>query len=339
MSFFSKLFKVVKKVAPVAIGYAVGGPAGAAIGGGLGSAARGGNIGQIIQGAATGYGAGSLLGAGTAGLAAAKGVSNLPSMGAGIVPDSAALTGLKAAGGQIFPTATNALSGNFGGTSNILGGLVSGSGGSILGGNPLLSLANLGGSIYSAQAGTKAAQTAANQQAAAADKAIAAQERALTQVRGDLQPFREAGVATAPALTTLVNDPTAQLNFIQNNPFYQSLAKDAKDKLFANQAARGKVGSGGTAEALQNSLLLLGNDLLNQDIQRKQNLTALGANAAAQTGTATQNTAQNVGGYLTDAGTARSAGTMGAFNAQTGAINNALGGLTSLYAIDKGLRV
>ena len=68
MSFFSKLFKVVKKVAPVAIGYAVGGPAGAAIGGGLGSAARGGNIGQIIQGAATGYGAGSLLGAGTAGL-------------------------------------------------------------------------------------------------------------------------------------------------------------------------------------------------------------------------------------------------------------------------------
>lgn len=110
MSFFGKLFKVAKKVAPVAIGYALTGtPIGAAVGGAAGSALRGGNISQIIQGAAAGYGAGATLGAGTAALGAS---------GANLAPGAAGpITGGISGAGQVFG---NAITGGIG--SDVLGG-------------------------------------------------------------------------------------------------------------------------------------------------------------------------------------------------------------------------
>jgi len=119
--FFKRVFSAAKKIIPVAIGYTVGGPAGAAIGGALGSAARGGNIGQIIQGAGAGYGAGSLLGAGSAALGAsganlAKGAAGpVTSFGGALqVGSNALLSG----GSNIFKAAQG-----LSGLSNIAGGL------------------------------------------------------------------------------------------------------------------------------------------------------------------------------------------------------------------------
>jgi hypothetical protein len=256
-------------------------------------------------------------------------------------------------GSQLIPGITNFLGGassvpgeaaGAAGASGAASGASSGGGfgsiiGSLSGGNPLLSLANIGTSIYSANAGADAAKKAASQQAQSDANALAAQQNALTQIRGDLQPFRDAGASAVNGLTQLVNDPNAQAAYIQSNPFYAAIADDTKNKLFANAAAQGKVGSGGTAAALQNSLLMLGQNLINQDITQKQNLAALGSNAAAGTGTLTQDATKNSTGLITDQGNSNAAGTIGANNATTGAINNGIGTATSLYGIQNGLKL
>lgn len=328
MGFFKKVLGVAAKVAPVAIGFALGGPVGAAAGGAIGSAARGGDLTQIAQGAAYGYGAGSVASAGANALAASG--SNLAPGAAG--PVTSGIGGsASVVGNSLVPGASSLLS--TGSPSALISGAAS---------NPLSLLlqgANLAGNIYGANQGVKAATNAAELQSESVDKALAAQKEATTQIRNDLGPYRAIGTEAAPKLTAMVNDPQAKLNFIQNNPFYAALAEDAKNKLFANQAARGKLGSGGTAEALQNSLLLLGDQLVNNNISQNQNLVNLGENAAAGTGQITQGGTNNITNLLTDQGNAQAAGVIGGYNAKTGAINNALGTATSLYGIDKGIRI
>ncbi len=183
--------------------------------------------------------------------------------------------------------------------------------------------AAVGGGITKANAARSAAkkQVQGGREAiasaeAAKEEALATNATALEQSRADLQPYADAGKTALPtlqsnlaSLNTLVNDPNAQNDFIQNNPFFNSLAAKAKNDLFANQAARGKVGSGGTAEALQNSLVLLGSDLLNRDIAQKtgvntqyQNLVDNGQNAATNQAGYTQNTARSDVGTITGTG-------------------------------------
>jgi len=234
----------------------------------------------------------------------------------------AALGGLTSFAGGAGGSILGSTGGFAGGT--LVGTASGSSAGGLLGNaSKLLQVANLGASIYGGITESRAAEKAAKQQSNAARNAINQQ----TQL---LKPYIDSGNQTIGGLTQLVNDPTAQRDFIQSNPFYQSLAEDAKDKLFANAAARGKVGSGGTAEALQNSLLLLGNDLLQQDIGNKQALANNGQTAATNLGNSTSN-------LLTQQGNAQAAGTIGSSNAITGAINNGLAGATELYKIGQGV--
>ena len=191
---------------------------------------------------------------------------------------------------------------------------------------------------YTGSRQASAARDAGDVQAQAAREGIEFQREALETTRADLQPFREAGEAQLSGLgkdvsnlSSLTNDPNRQKSFIENNPFFKLLADDAQSRLFANQAARGKVGSGETAKALQNSLMLLGQDLLNQDVQRKNialnqrfNLTALGENAAARQGTATTNAANSISELTAQGANATAAGIVGAANAKTAGINSGL---------------
>ncbi len=130
------------------------------------------------------------------------------------------------------------------------------------------------------------------EQAAAAiqkglDTATETIETGVDTARSDLQPFTDAGTTGLDSvqrnlseIETLITDPTAQNEFVTNNPFFTALADDAQRRIFNNQASRGKVGSGGTAEALQNSLLLLGPDLVNQNISQRSNLAGQNFNLA-----------------------------------------------------------
>jgi hypothetical protein len=202
-----------------------------------------------------------------------------------------------------------------------------------------------------------AAKGAAGAQLAATQAAIAGQERMLDKqldfskesrevARADLQPFRTAGADNITGLVDLVTNPTKQLEFVTNNPFFTTLAEKAKTDVMGNMAAKGKVGSGGTAEALQNSLLLLGNDLLNQNVNQRQNIVTMGQNAAAGQASSTmqtagmansamQNAGSNIADLTTQGGNAVASGMMGAANARAQGAQNALGiGATILSLSD-----
>jgi len=140
----------------------------------------------------------------------------------------------------------------------------------------------------------RAATAAADNQVAAIDEArddLTGTQRFLsntnrgintieTRARKDFSRFRKVGESGLGQLRELTTNPGARRDFIQNDPFFGALADDAQQRIFGNQAARGKVGSGGTAAALQNSLLLLGNDLVGEQIGRLSGLAGVGLDAA-----------------------------------------------------------
>ena len=82
-SFFKKVGAFLKKAAPIigqVVGYAYGGPTGAAIGGGIGGAVKEGDMGGAIKGAAQGYVGGNI--AQGAGITGGGGISSLWGQGA-----------------------------------------------------------------------------------------------------------------------------------------------------------------------------------------------------------------------------------------------------------------
>lgn len=181
--------------------------------------------------------------------------------------------------------------------------------------------------------GADAARKAAGAQSAAIGQAINKQDKALTDIKSLQQPYIDIGTNNLGGLESLVTDPKAQLDYVQNNPFFNALAGQAKNTLFNNAAARGKLGSGGTAEALQNSLLLLGNDLVDNGINRYQGLANIGQNAVNSTSGYIANNANQISNLLTGSGDAQAAGIIGARNAQVGAMNTAISGAGALLAL------
>jgi len=184
--------------------------------------------------------------------------------------------------------------------------------------------------------GSSAAGDAADAQVAAAEKSIEFQKESRDIARKDLAPFLKVGTTDLGQLGQLVTDPEAQRKSITESPFYGALADDAQRRIFQNAAARGKVGSGGTAEALQKSLLLLGNDLLSSDINRRQNLASLGANAATGQANITQQTGRTISDLYTQQGNAQAAGIIGdAQSANTGFGNLLSAGMTAFQLSDE----
>lgn len=193
--------------------------------------------------------------------------------------------------------------------------------------------AAIGGSILSARSNRRASRRASNAQIEAAEIAADVNREALEDTRlardeaaARLRPFEEFGTSFIPRAQRLFDDPSSA---ILNNPLFTSLADDAERRLFANQAARGKLGSGGTAEALQNALLRTGQGLISQERADVLNAIGLGQNAAARTGANaissaanSANIASNIGNLQTQIGNARAAGQIGQANALTGGLNN-----------------
>lgn len=147
--------------------------------------------------------------------------------------------------------------------------------------------------------GKDAAEDAAAAQRAATDAAVGFQEAALKKTREDLQPFREAGanalndlsssiqglpsssnISTA-AIDAFVNNggregldaniqqlatPEGQAQFLKDDPLFAAISEDTNRRLNAQAAAAGKLHSGGTADALQKSLYMLGQDRINNQM-------------------------------------------------------------------------
>lgn len=112
------------------------------------------------------------------------------------------------------------------------------------------------------------------------------------QERLDFDPLANPLLASASE-KTMAFDPMANIEGALQNPLLKAMQDDVTRRLMANQAARGKLGSGGTAEALQQRLVpqalqfgMQMNELQRQDIADRARLggTQVGLQQAAMMG-------------------------------------------------------
>lgn len=202
----------------------------------------------------------------------------------------------------------------------------------------------------------KAAKRAAGKQEAMGREAIELQRETRDLMREDLAPFRDIYTPEIGQQLTGLATQGADFSGIQAlQPFdpmqdqsFKALADEASRRVFSNQAARGKLGSGGTAEALQNQLVGLGEGMRaqraaeqaqqfgqqmqlatvpqQQQFNQLMNLAGIGQSAAAGQASAAGTAGTNISELLTGIGNAQAAGLVGGAQAKS----QALGGLMQL---------
>jgi len=276
--------KSIKTVASIALPI-VGSLVGGPIGGAIGGAIGGGINGGIP---------GAVLGA-AGGYASSGLVGNVAGTPLETATGQAGLYGpTQGSGvlGAVTGGGIRALAPSISTSSSIIGGLSSV-------GNQLLTQEN-----------ANAAKKAAQLQSASIDKAL------ITQ-----QPYQNLGSDAVTQIQQIQDDPTG---YIKNNELYNSLANDAERRLLANQAAKGKVGSGGTAAALQDQLLQIGNGLVNQKINTLQQQATIG-----------QGSANNAANLITGQGAVNAAGVVGQSNAYTKGYDNQINTLLALQNLGR----
>lgn len=168
--------------------------------------------------------------------------------------------------------------------------------------------------------GSNAAKDAAQTQQNAANEGIKIQREIQENVRGDLQPFREAGTQATNQLLNLINNPQN----ITDNDTFKTLMGEATRNITARNAARGKLNSGDTLTDLTNASFGIGNSVIGDQFNRLYNVAAMGQNAAAQTGTAAQNTGNAISNLLAQGANAKSAGLMAPSIANQNLLNQGL---------------
>lgn len=285
--------KGIKKVASIALPIAGSffGPVGAALGGAAGGLISGGGLKGAALGAVGGY---------LSGGAAQSVIGNIAGAPLAQVAGNAALQG---------PTAGSGLLGAFtgGGVRALTSGISSAATGLL--NNPANLIMGIGNQLM-AQEGADTAEEAAKRQERMLGKAI--------QTQG---PYSEFGQNAIKQINDIQADPAG---YIQNNPFYTSLADDAERRLLANQAAKGKVGSGGTKAALQEQLLTIGNGLVQQQVNTLQNQVGTGQTAA--------NNISNMQGAIGDV---QAAGKVGSYNAINQGYQNTINTILAQQALNR----
>jgi len=145
-------------------------------------------------------------------------------------------------------------------------------------------------------------QSRASQEAA--DIQLKSAKRALGEYRSDLNPYVQAGYGAADDVRSLVGDPQAQMNLLANSPVFKSMLEQQNRGIMAQQAARGKMGSGDTRAAIQRGTIGLGGQFIDDQIGRYMPLLNQGQYATA-------NLADRGSQLMTDAANAEAAGVMG----------------------------
>lgn len=185
----------------------------------------------------------------------------------------------------------------------------------------------IGGALLSTASSADATERAADALAGSTQQSIEQQRGALERARADLQPFREAGESALPGLTSLIGNPEAQRSLITDNQFLKSLTGEAGRRLDANPVT---ATTPEAKKALENSLLLLGDDFVAQSIGQRQNLATLGANAAAGQATGTLQTGRSISDLLTEAGNVEAARAVASSNIQNQALEDILSNIGSV---------
>lgn len=297
----SKAIKTIASIALPAIGNYIAPGIGGAIGGAIAGGISGGGLKGVALGALGGYASGSLSNGiiGEVAHTLPAGVSGPVSPGSGIL---GAVTGggARALGASI----SNFLPSSIPGATQAGGAAAGAVGGISDTGKYLMGIGN----TIMTQDAAATAEKAAKIQAGSINNAIATQ-----------QPYQQLGTDAVNQINQIQADPGG---YIQNNPFYASLADDAQRRLSAAQGSKGKFNSGGTIAALQDNLLQLGNGLVQQQVGTLQQQAGIGQNAA-----------NNVSNFQTQQGDVLAAGKMGASNAMTAGYQNQINTLLAMQGL------
>jgi hypothetical protein len=209
-------------------------------------------------------------------------------------------------------------------------------------------VASLAGGAVSAIGASSAADT----QAAAAQQAAQIQQQQYQQNTANQQPYMSAGTS---ALSTIGQDQANGTGFAAafnpstyiDTPGYQFQLQQGQSAIDSSAAATGGVLNGGTLKALDQYTTGLANttygQAYSQYMQNSQQqysqlygVASLGEQAAGALDAQGTQSAANTGNYLTQAGSATAAGTVGVSNA----INQGISGVSnaaSTYGIMQGL--
>lgn len=166
------------------------------------------------------------------------------------------------------------------------------------------------------------------------DRDIGAEIDALEKELAGLPPAQTVG--TGPTFTPPQAPGLPGAEILQN-PLLRAIQDDVTRRVFANQAARGRTGTGETAVALQSALaptaLNLGlTQQVREQAQQQQNidnlfrLFGMGASVAAGQGQAGLGAASNIGSAIQQGGLAQAQGALG----RGQAISQGLGGLAQI---------
>lgn len=191
----------------------------------------------------------------------------------------------------------------------------------ILGGGALAAAGNIFSGIFGA-AGAKQ-QAAAIQYAAdkAAETALTMNQRA----REDVAPFRQYGITAGDTLMGMLTGGKDVSDTLQESDLYQFQSTLGMRDINRQLAARGMSNSGAGLETLQRFT----NQLVAEEGQRFYDrlfgVTQLGANSAAQMGSMTNQTGQNVAQIQSQMGLAKA----GAIGQEYQAYGNMVGGTLS----------
>lgn len=201
--------------------------------------------------------------------------------------------------------------------------------------------------MNSAKKQAKAAQSAANTQAAAADRASQVQWDMYDQTRKDLTPYSDAGKTSLDQLMGQMGpdgyfSQTYTGQDIYSDPSYQFRLQQGQDAIQSSAAARGGLLSGATLKALQG----YGQDMASQEYQnaynrfnadqtnkynRLSNLVGIGQNAAVQQGNAGAQAAQAIANNTMSGANARAAGIIDSANINAERRSNLISGLGSAF--------
>lgn len=167
----------------------------------------------------------------------------------------------------------------------------------------------------------------------AASAANQTQWNMYNQTRSDLQPYNQAGTQALNTLQGSLGSLTKSYNpsDLQNDPGYQFQMKQGLNALQNSAAARGNLNSGATLKAItqygqnyaqnayQNALTNYNNDR-SMKYNMLSGLVTTGQNAAAQTGSAGTNLANQVSANQVGIGNAQASSIIGQQNRFTNAL-------------------
>lgn len=186
-----------------------------------------------------------------------------------------------------------------------------------------------------------AANTAANAQSQSSAAGIAEQRRQFDAIRELLAPYANAGTGALGQQQALLGlsgaDAQKQaIDSIANGEEMKALTDQGENALLQNASATGGLRGGNIQAALAKFRPQLLSQLIQQRFQNLGGITSIGQNAAAGTGNAGMNSANQISNLLQQQGAAQAGAALASGNAQAqawGGVGQSIGNVAMLKAM------